>query len=136
MNDQKSNRRTGWLVTTGCAVVVGILLGIGMTGNYTHGKWAVIAGIVVGVIGALASRSYRLLVALGGGSVAVIASVVTIVFHQRHLGYWPITDETTIELYGTATMATVRIAMILFSLVCVPCWIAASVTAFAKRHDA
>jgi hypothetical protein len=122
-------------VTTACGVVIGLLLGTGMSGGYTHGRWAIIAGLVMGVIGALAARSYRVLVALGGGSVVVLASVVIIVLHQRRLGYWPITDETTIELYGTGMMATVRIAMVLWCLVCVPCGIAAAVTAFAKRRE-
>jgi hypothetical protein len=126
----------GWAVAAGCGLVVGFLLGAGLNASYTHGKWPVLAGLVVGIVGALATRSYPVRVSLGASVLAVMTSVLMVVIHQRRIGYWPITNESTIEHYGTATMATMRLAVALLFLVCVPCLVASGVAALARRRAA
>jgi len=73
-----------------------------------------------------------MLVAFGGGSVAVIASVTTMALVQLHRGHWPITDEFTLVVYGSAAQATVRMAVILTIIMGLPCVAAAAVITLAK----
>jgi hypothetical protein len=125
----------GWVVAAGLGVVVGLLLGAGINASYTHGKWPILAGILVGIVGALATRSHLVLVSLGAGAVVTFTSVAMVVIHQWRIGHWPIMDEFTIEHYGTATMAAMRLAVALLFLVCVPCLIAIAVATFVGRFS-
>jgi hypothetical protein len=126
----------GWLVTAVCGLALGLLLGVGFNGSYTHGKWSALAGLVVGLVSALATRAHPVLVSLGAGLITMATSVTMVVIHQRSIGYWPITDESTIENYGTATMAAMRLAAALLFLVCVPCVVASTLAASARRREA
>jgi len=109
-------------------------VGLGGMGTYTHTKWPALAGLVIGVASSIAAPTRQILVAFFGGSIAVVAAVVTIVSIQFQLGRWPITDEFTIAQYGTATQATLRAAIMLSALIGVPCLIAAILVAVAKRR--
>jgi hypothetical protein len=103
----------GWTLALGWAVVVGILLGVGITGisSGVHDStdlpgielesglppviasgqllgmiYAVGTGIIVGVAGAMAARSHPLLASLAASFVAAASSTGTIVIWQWHRG--------------------------------------------------
>jgi len=124
----------GWLVAGGLGLLAGYLVGLGAMGNYTHVKWPALAGLVIGVASSIAAPTRQILVAFCGGSITVVAAVVTIVFIQFQRGRWPITDEFTIAHYGTATQATLRAAIMLSVPIGVPCMIAAILVVVAKRR--
>ncbi len=123
----------GLFVATGGGLLAGYLVALGAMGSYTHVKWPVLAGFLLGTLSSLTAPSRQVLVALCGGSVAVVAAVVKIVLVQFQSGYWPITDEFTIAVYGTATQATMRIAVILGIAIVIPCLLAATLIALAKK---
>jgi hypothetical protein len=126
----------GWLVAGGCGLVVGWVLGVGMNASYTHIGWMAGAGVVVGVVSALAARSSPVVVALGGGVIAALTSVLTMTLLLWRSGRWPLRQENAdmIDQYGTPEQAVLRITVIALVAVCVPCAVAAAITAFAKRR--
>jgi hypothetical protein len=110
------------------------MVGLGMMGAYTHVMWPALAGLVIGVASSVAAPRRQILVASCGGGIAVVAAVAAIVSIQFQRGRWPITDEFTFAPYGTATQATLRVAIMLCVVVGVPCLIAAILVAVAKRR--
>lgn len=133
-----STRWKGWFVAVACGLVVGLVLGIGMCASHSHVGWSVAAGVVVGVVGALAARSRPVLVALGIGVIVVLTSVLTVTFYQGRIGNWPPLNQNMdmIEHYGTPEQALLRITAILLAAVGIPCGLTAAMTAWVKRHTA
>ena len=123
----------GFLVATGGGLLVGYLVALGAMGSYAHVKWPVLAGFLLGMLSSLMAPNRPVLAAFCGGSVAVVTAVLKIVLVQFQSGYWPINDEFTIAMYGTATQATMRIAIILGISIVIPCLLATDLIAIAKR---
>lgn len=121
-------------VVIGCSMLAGVLLGFGMMGDYTHFMWPLLAGLAIGVTGALTARSHPVFLSLLGGNIAVMASVITIVSLQHLRGRWPITDEWTIQHYGTTESAILKCGITLFVLILVPCFMAALIVVLARRQ--
>lgn len=132
---EPSPRRPWPVIVLGCGgLLLGSLVGLGMTEGYTHARWPTAAGFVLGVVGALAAPARRVLVAGCGGGLAALAAVVTIVCLRYAGGHWPLTDEVAIAQYGTAAQATLRAAAGLGVLIGTPCLLAAVlVTAIQRR---
>ena len=126
----------GWAAAVGCGLIVGLLLGMSMIGAFDHMKWAVFAGIAVGVASGLIVRSFAVFAALGGGIVTVIICVSVVALNQVRVGHWPITDPQTIVHYGSPAQAVLRVAVILMPVVCVPCAASAALVAFVRRRAA
>ncbi len=126
----------GWLVAVGFGLVVGLLLGVGMSGACTHGAWAAAAGVLAGVAGSLVVRLHPVLAGLCSGVVMVLSCLATMTVQLLRSGYWPIKNPETIEVYGTEIMAVTRMAVILLVVACVPCAAAAALVALAKRRVA
>jgi len=129
----------GWATAPGCGFILDMLLGIGMIGSYAHIKWAIFAGLAVGVASGLAARPFPLLAALAalaGGIVTVITCMSVIVIYQVHVGHWPIRDPETIAHYGSAEQAALRVGIILLPAVCGPCALVAALASYIKRRAA
>ncbi|NLW86511.1 MAG: hypothetical protein GXY38_06520 [Planctomycetes bacterium] len=124
---------SGFLVAIVGGLLAGYVVGLGMMGSYTHVKWPIVAGLLIGTFTSLTAPSRQVLVSFCGGSVAVVTAVVKIIAVQFQSGYWPITDKYTIAMYGDATQATMRIAVILSIAIVIPCLLAAALTALIKR---
>ncbi len=94
------------------------------------------AGALVGVVGAWAARSHPVIVALWGGVITALVSVLTTTFQLWRGGQWPLRDQNMdmVEHYGTPEQALLRTAVILLVAVCAPCVVAAALTAFTKSH--
>lgn len=130
------SRWRGWLAASGCGLVVGWILGLAVNASHFHAGWMAAAGVLVGVGGAWAARSHPVIVALWGGVITALVCVLTITFQLWRNGRWPLPDQNMdmIEHYGTTGQALLRITVILLAVVCVPCVVAAALTAFAKSH--
>ena len=111
---------------------VGVAIGIGNRNGYTHVIWPILAGIFIGLMTALAWRSHRLPAAFLGSLCGVIAGVLTVVIWQYHTGWWPITDEMTIQEYGSTAMAIRFITLDFAALVCIPSLAVAAIVALAS----
>jgi hypothetical protein len=133
-NSTRSTRPRRWVFALGCGFVAGLLLGVGMIGAFSHIKWAIFAGLAVGVASGLIVRSFAMLAALAGGIIAVVTCMSVVVLYQVRVGHWAITDEQTLEHYGSATQAVLRVGLILLPVVCVPCAASAVLASFVKRR--
>jgi len=126
----------GAVVAAGFGLLAGYLVGVGMMGSYKHAMWPVLAGLVAGMAGSLAAPRRRVPVAFGGGCIAMLAAVATIVHIQFRSGRWPIADEFTLTHYGSAMQAAARTAVILGVLIGIPCLMTAALVALARHRAA
>ncbi len=124
----------GWLFAVGLGVLTGCLVGSGAMDSYTHAQWPALAGIVLGMAIPLAAPARPVRLAFCGASVAVVAAVAMIVSGQLQSGRWPIADEVAVALYGTATQAAMRAAVILGVLLGAPCLIGAALVDVVRRR--
>jgi len=136
MQEQRRRCRhaTGWIAAIGFGLITGCLVGLGLVGSYSHVRWPLLAGLGLGVAIALAVRERPVLAAAACSSVAVLTAMSTVGCVQVGRGNWPVSDESTIAHYGTASQALLRLALALFALVVVPCVVAAFTAAFVRRR--
>lgn len=116
------------------ALTVGAALGVGMAHGFGHIGWGIAGGGVVGVMAGMALRSGATVAAIVGGVLTVLTCVGVVAFEQRRRGVWPVTDETTIEQYGTGTMAAMRLGVILLPVVCVSSGLVAAIVSRLWRR--
>jgi hypothetical protein len=146
-----SNRSSVWTIALGTAVAVGVLLGVAIAG-FSYGVtdatdlagveserglppviasghllgmlFAVEAGIIVGVVGAIVARSHLLLLTLAASFVAAASCCTTIVLWQWHRVRWAV---------GTIDGRMFAVAAVLFILICSAAMLAALAASFRRR---
>jgi hypothetical protein len=144
----------GWTLPLGLAVIIGFLLGVGIT-KFSYGVqnatdlpgiepgaglapvvasgqllgiiYAVGTGIIVGVAGAMAARSHPLLATLAASFVTAASSTATIVLWQWHHGRWAV---------GSIDGRMFAVAAALVVLICSGGVLAALAVSFRHRRAA